>query len=184
MGKAYRGAHDRSVEAMTSDRYFALVDHLDALVADPPWTPVAQEAAHEVLPRRMRKDWKRVRTRVAAADSAPGPEERDVRLHQVRKAAKRARYAAEALTPLYGGEATRFANAAKRVQSLLGDHQDSVVAQRVLRRLGVQAHLAGENGFSFGRLHGLEQAQADRTRAEFAVAWSRASRRKIRRWFG
>jgi len=183
MGQAYREAHERSVEAMSSDRYFALVDQLDALVADPPWTPKAQEPAHEVVPRRMRNDWKRVRTRVAAAEAASSAEERDLRLHEVRKAAKRARYAAEALTPLYGGEAKRFTKAAKGIQSVLGDHQDSVVAQHVLRRLGVQAHLAGENGFSFGRLHGLEQAQADRTRAEFEVAWSKASRRKMRRWF-
>ena len=131
----------------------------------------------------MRNDWKRVRARVAAVEAAPSAEERDVRLHEVRKAAKRARYAAEALTPLYRGEAKQFAKAAKGVQSVLGDHQDSVVTQQVLRRLGVQAHLAGENGFSFGRLHGLEQADADRTRAEFEVAWSRVSRRKIRRWF-
>ncbi len=183
LGQAYRDAHQRSVEAMSSDRYFALVEQLDALVEDPPWTPRAQEPANDVLPRRMRNDWKRVRTRVAAADSAPSAEERDLRLHEVRKAAKRARYAAEALTPLYGGDAKRFAKAAKGIQSVLGDHQDSVVTQHALRRLGVKAHLAGENGFSFGRLHGLEQAEADRTRAEFEVAWSKASRRKMRRWF-
>jgi len=183
LGPAYREAHDRSVEAMRSDRYFALVDQLDALVADPPWTPVAQEPAHQVLPRRMRKDWKRVRARVAAAEEAPGTAERDERLHEVRKAAKRARYAAEALTPLYGGEARRFAKAVKGVQSVLGDHQDSVVTQGVLRRLGVQAHLAGENGFSFGRLHGLDQAVAERTRVEFAHTWKAASRKRMRRWF-
>jgi CHAD domain-containing protein len=183
LGKAYREAHDRSVEAMGSDRYFALVDQLDALVADPPWTALAQEPAHEVLPRRMRNDWKRVRARVAAADAAPSADERDLRLHEVRKAAKRARYAAETLTPLYGGEAKRFAKAAKGIQSILGDHQDSVVTQQVLRRLGVQAHLAGENGFSFGRLHGIEQASADQTRTEFSVAWKQATRKKMRRWF-
>jgi len=183
LGQAYREAHDRSVEAMRSDRYFALVDRLETLVADPPWTARAQEPAHEVLPRRMRNDWKRVRARVAAAEAAPTADERDLRLHEVRKAAKRARYAAETLTPLYGGEARQFAKAAKGIQSVLGDHQDSVVTQQVLRRLGVQAHLAGENGFSFGRLHGIEQADADRTRAEFSVAWKHATRKKLRRWF-
>jgi len=33
--------------------------------------------------------------------------------------------------------------------------------QEVLRDLAVQAHLAGENSFTFGLLHGLEQARAD-----------------------
>jgi CHAD domain-containing protein len=183
MGKAHREAHDRSAEALRSDRYFALVDQLDALVADPPWTPVAQDPAHQALARRMRNDWKRLRARYAAANEATNAAGRDERLHDVRKAAKRARYAAEALAPLYGGEARRFADAAKGIQSVLGDHQDSVVTQAVLRRLGVQAHLAGENGFSFGRLHGLEQARADRARAEFADAWKKASRKRMRRWF-
>ena len=34
--------------------------------------------------------------------------------------------------------------------------------QQLLRELGVQAQLAGENGFTFGRLHGLEDLAADR----------------------
>jgi hypothetical protein len=36
-----------------------------------------------------------------------------------------------------------------------------VVARETLRQVGVAAHLAGENGFSFGLLYGLEQARAD-----------------------
>jgi hypothetical protein len=44
------------------------------------------------------------------------------------------------------------------------------------------AHLSGENAFTFGRLHALEQWRADRAEADFAVAWRRLSRRKVRRW--
>jgi hypothetical protein len=41
----------------------------------------------------------------------------------------------------------------------------------VLRRLGVHAHLAGENGFTYGRLHALEQSIATDSEARFRKAW-------------
>lgn len=180
---AYRDAHERSVEAMRSDRYFSLMDRLDALVEDPPWTAAADQPAADVLPRRMRKEWKRVRGRVRSVEEAPDNTERDHRLHDVRKAAKRARYAAESVRVLYGADAKRFVRAMKSVQSVLGDHQDSVVTQDLLRRLGVQAYLEGDNGFSYGLLHGLEHAHAVKCRAGFARKWRKAERKKLRRWF-
>jgi hypothetical protein len=42
-----------------------------------------------------------------------------------------------------------------------------VVARRLLRDLGVRAHLSGENGFTFGRLHGLEEAGAQRSAVRY-----------------
>jgi CHAD domain-containing protein len=77
----------------------------------------------------------------------------------VRKAAKRARYAAEAAKPALGKRAGRFAKRMKAVQSVLGDHHDAVNARTIAREIGVQAHLAGENAFSFGLLH--ERAHRD-----------------------
>lgn len=57
------------------------------------------------------------RRRVSVADQVPDVTTRNERLHEVRKAAKRARYAAEAMEPVYGRPARQFAKAAKRVQS-------------------------------------------------------------------
>lgn len=73
------------------------------------------------------------------------------------KAAKRARYAAESVDPVFGGPATSLAAELEDLQALLGKRQDSVAGREVLRELGVQAHLAGENGFAFGPLHAVEQ---------------------------
>ena len=85
-------------------------------------------------------------------------------LHETRKAAKRARYAAEAARPALGKKdgrkARRFAKRMKHVQSALGAHQDAVIAQAAARDIGVQAHLAGENAFSFGLLHERAHHQA------------------------
>lgn len=182
LGRRYREAHEKSLEALRSDRYFALVDGLESLVNDPPWTDKALEPVRDVLPRRMRNDWKRLRRRVDAAETA-ADDDRDTRLHEARKAAKRARYAAESLEPAYGDDAKRFARAAKQVQSALGEHQDSVVTLPLLRQLGVQAYLDGDNGFTFGRLHGLEQARAKETLDTFAAAWDDIDRKALRRWF-
>jgi CHAD domain-containing protein len=181
LGRRYREAHEKSLEALRSDRYFAVVDGLEALVNDPPWTDRALEPVRDVLPGRMRKDWKRLRRRVEVAEAAD--DDRDARLHEARKAAKRARYAAESLEPAYGKDAKRFAQAAKKVQSALGEHQDSVVTLPLLRQLGVQAYLDGDNGFTFGRLHGLEQARAQETLRTFAAAWDDIDRKALRRWF-
>ena len=182
LNRRHQKAHNELLRALDGDRYFRLLDALDALVADPPFTGGAAQPARDVLPRRVAKTWQRVRERVAEAKAASNPEQRARRLHEVRKAAKRARYAAESVADLFGRPAKRFAKRMENVQEVLGEHQDSFVLRDQLRQMGVQAHLAGENAFTFGRLHGLEQARADRAEGEFAPAWRAARRKKLRRW--
>ncbi len=75
-------------------------------------------------------------------------------LHETRKAVKDARYAAEAARPAVGKKARRISRRMKKMQGTLGDHHDAVVARDTVRDIGVRAHLAGENAFSFGVLHG------------------------------
>ena len=47
---------------------------------------------------------------------------------------------------------------------MLGELQDTVVTREQCRRLGIAAAAAGENAFTYGLLHGLEQGRADRGR--------------------
>ena len=100
----------------------------------------------------------------------------------MRKAAKRARYAAEAAEPALGKEARRFAKRMKAVQSALGEQHDAVTARAVAREIGIRAHLAVENAFTFG----LQQERADRDagaqRDRAMRAWESAARRKYRGW--
>ncbi len=98
----------------------------------------------------MLKDHRRLATRVEHALALPPGPERDTAMHEARKAAKRARYAGEAARPALGKPAKRFAKRVKALQSLLGDHQDSVVAREALRTLGIQSHAAGETAFTWG----------------------------------
>lgn len=174
---------DEEVDAaLNSDRYFRLLDSLDSVLADPPWTGSAGEPAQAVLPRRVRRSWKRVQRAAQAADAAEPGEQRSTRLHEVRKAAKRARYAGEAVEPAFGKAAKRYAKRMKRLQSLLGDHHDAVVSEEQLREMGLQAHQAGENGFSYGVLHGAERSNAERAEAAYPDLYTRAAKKSVRRW--
>ena len=86
-------------------------------------------------------------------------------LHRARKAAKRARYAAELRTPV-DKSAKATAKYYKRFQRVLGDHQDGVVASATLCRLALAAGTTpGENGFTFGLLYAREQQLAETARS-------------------
>lgn len=178
----HRRAHDHVVETLDSPRYFRLLDALDVLLEAPPWEPVADSPAGELLPARARTEWKRVKARVATVETAASDEERDVALHEVRKAAKRLRYACEALVPAFGSPAADTAAAAEHLQGVLGDYQDSVVSRGLLQELAGREEMSGQDALVLGRLSVLEQAHAERSQAEFEDAWHRLSRGRLRRW--
>lgn len=169
-------------KALASRRYRRLLDGLVSVVTDPALTHVAQSPAGDVLPARVRHDWKRLRGTVRAAEAAGTAGERATGLHEVRKAAKRLRYASEALRPAMGRDAQRMAKAAKRLQTVLGEHNDSVVSRQLLRRLATQPRTTASDALLYGRLHALEQQQGARMEREYADAWGRLSKKRLRRW--
>jgi CHAD domain-containing protein len=169
-------ARTELLTALDSDRYFSVLDDLDRLLAEPPLTAAAARPAAGVLPAAARRAARQADRRMHRAwDAAPG-RSRDEALHRARKSARRARYAAEAMTPAIGRKAARFAKRMKRVQSVLGEHQDSVIAAAVSRDLGIGAHLAGENAFSYGLLYERDVCDAERLRAEARLIWEKAAR--------
>jgi CHAD domain-containing protein len=160
--------------AVDSHRYFRLLDALDALVAAPPFTAVASQDARVVVPVLVTKEWKRLRRAVRHATNTVPGSERDLALHSVRKRAKRLRYAAETALPLSRKRAARVSRFAQKLQTILGNQHDSVIARdRLLRRGAVDAYLHGENTFSYGRLHALEQQKAAEAEARFWRTWRR-----------
>lgn len=170
---------------LASDRYLDLLEALERLVADPPWTDAAQEPAADVLPRRVRKDWKRLRRRVEAAEAVGAPEDagrRDAAVHEARKAAKRLRYAAETLQPAWGKDATRLVKAAKKATTLLGERQDTVMSRPDLEQIATEAHTAGEDTFAYGRVHAREERRAAEVDDEFGAVWAKLSRPRLRKW--
>jgi CHAD domain-containing protein len=168
------------LDALDSERYRALRAELAGLLDRPPLTPAASEPAGTVLPRAVGHACKRTKRRMHRARQAPAGHERDTALHETRKAAKRARYAAEAAAPALGQQdgrnARRLAKRLKQLQSALGAHQDAVIARATARDIGVHAHLAGDNAFSFGLLHERAHHQAIAAEHRGRRAWRRAYR--------
>ena len=160
-------AEARAREAISvvqdGERYRALLAELLRWREQLPLTPAAhagRRVLREAAAAASQRAEKRLRQAVRTGD--------DEALHRARKAAKRARYAHELLLPVGGAGAQRAAKRAvqhhKAVQTVLGDHQDAVVASVLLRRLGAAAGAAGENGFTFGVLWQREQDAADAAR--------------------
>jgi CHAD domain-containing protein len=175
------------VSALDSGRYFALLDRLDELVGRTEPSDLGRRPAVRALPAAVRKTYRRTRRRMKRAlrqPAGPGqPEERrEVALHEARKAAKRARYAGEAVAPVLGRDADRFAKQMKKLQSALGEHQDAVIARGATRELGMGAHLAGENAFTYGLLYDRDDQAASRARKRGVRTWRSAQRRRYRRW--
>ncbi len=160
---------------LDSERWRRILADLDGFGREV--TGTADEARH-----RLRKDWRRLRRRARRAALAVDERSHEAALHEVRKAAKRARYAAETLGPLFGDDAARMEAAAEAVQQSLGDHRDTLLSRRMLRELGVQAHLDGDNGFTFGRLHALEEAAGSAALAAYEEAHAHVEKPRLRRW--
>ncbi len=178
----YRAAHAEVVRALDGPRYLALLQALDGLLADPPLSRHARDQAAKRLPRVVHRAWRRLDEALEEVDAAPTDDARDLLLHEARKAAKRARYATEAVAPALGRPAARAAKAAEALTEALGEHQDGVVTREVLREVADLAHAAGEPTFTYGRLHAREQERAARADAGWPAARDRAARGKVRRW--
>ena len=102
--------------------------------------------------------------------------------HEARIDAKRARYAMEAVVPIFGEKARVIATDFAAVTDILGDHQDAYVAQEAIReRMGLGG-VDADTAFSLGLLHGLEVRDELQLRINFWQVWPsvRATYRKHR----
>jgi CHAD domain-containing protein len=177
--RALRAQADPAVDALLgSSAWRTLLADLDALAER---TPAGKRSTAR---KRLRKDWRRLRRRAARAATATDEHLRENALHGVRKAAKRARYAAETLRPLFGDDAARLEDAAEAVQEALGTHRDTLLTRQTLRDLGVQAYLDGDNGFTYGRLHALEEVAAAAALSDYERVHERLGKAKVAGWLG
>ena len=166
------------VEAcLSSDRYVALLDALVDSTRDPSFesTGLADKPARTVFLELVRGPWRKLRK---AADEL-GPDSVDPEFHAVRILAKQARYATEAVAPVYGRDARRFARAIAEVQTVLGDHQDTAVAEEWLR--GAAKDLPSTR-LAVAELVTIERNDRFELRKTFKSVWKKTSRRKLRTW--
>ena len=93
---------------------------------------------------------------------------------------KNDRAAAEAAIPVFGKAAREFSKAMADVQTVLGDHQDAVVARTWIAKTA--SDCTPDVAFAAGMLADIETRAAEESRAEFPEVWDKASRRKLRTW--
>jgi len=166
---AAAAARETVMATLADDRYRRLLDELARMPADPGLAPRAARPAAKELPKHLRRAYRKTKRRLS-----------DDTLHRARKAAKRYRYSLEAAEPAVGKAAKKARKRAKDLTKVLGEHQDGTVAQPVLRGLGMQAHMAGENGFTYGLLLEQERARCARVEEVYPAYWRRLT--KTRPW--
>jgi CHAD domain-containing protein len=159
---------------MGQPRYIDLLERLVAAAHGPVTTAEADQPASAVLPQLATGPWRRLRSAVRQLPANPT----DPELHRMRILAKRARYAAEAVAPVVGPGAAAFARAAAKLQTVLGEHQDSVTAQAWLR----SARVTGRRSFVAGELIALEHVAAQKARAKWTKAWQALDRKTLHKW--
>ncbi|HXF01497.1 MAG TPA: CHAD domain-containing protein, partial [Arthrobacter sp.] len=164
-------------------RYRRLVTDMEAWLDQPQLAPLALEPARQVVPRLVGRQFKRLREAASSAlAAAEGTEQAEEALHEARKRAKRLRYAAEAAAVLSPVGAADLGAAAHEIQSVLGEHQDAVVARQLLHRVAAKAAYDGEDTFFYGRLDALEQAAAQEAVTQFQTLWNRFPSAKPKSW--
>jgi CHAD domain-containing protein len=177
-----RRARTALLADLASPRYVELLDRLVDAANEPKLIERAQRPAATTLPPLVARSWRKL----ARAGRSLGPDSPDAELHRVRVLAKRARYAAEAVAPALRGDARRgatsFARRAAKVQDVLGELQDSVVAAET-----IEAFAAGRSGdaslaLAAGRMLERESRARSAARAAFPRAWRKLDRPQRRRW--
>ncbi|WP_405925612.1 CHAD domain-containing protein [Streptomyces sp. NBC_00035] len=165
------GSRRRLIAVLDGKRYLDLLTALDTIVADPPLLKAAAGDPSTVIAKAVRKDFKKVSDLIEEALDRPSGADRDFAMHEARKKAKRTRYAAETAAPALGRPAADLVKSMKSLQTLLGDHQDSVMVREAVLGLAAQAHAAGENAFTYGVLYGREEQRAAAAEAALPEAW-------------
>lgn len=139
-------AHARLAERERSQRAASRRDALAAFLADPPFTVLAAEPAVDVLGALLELEARRAVRRADRIDRAGKVGKADTeKLHVIRKAGRRLRYAAEAVSvepvQLFDGRAHALASSGDDIHDLLGDHRDEVLfAEHVRRTASHAAH--------------------------------------------
>lgn len=154
-----------ALAAVRSDRYTQLLDDLVVLAAQPPVPPVGPCAL--VLPGLVWVQWRALVKAMKELDAdAPAGQ-----WHRVRIKAKRARYAAEAVAPIFGSPVQRLATRLALITDALGSGQDAHVAQQLITDLVEQPGTSAAAAFALGHLHAREVTREMLSRADAMERW-------------
>jgi len=169
-------ARDRLRGVLSEQRYLALLDRVDTLAIDPPVREQAHKAARKQQRKVMARAWRKVVKAYEETGKATQEQDRNAALHKTRKAAKRLRYTAEAAEPVLGKPAGKIADRAEKLQDVLGDNQDRIVAAERLEQIKPEPGSASD-GYALGALIVLQRCEAPL--ADLPKIWRKAGDRKL-----
>ncbi|WP_326568412.1 CHAD domain-containing protein [Amycolatopsis rhabdoformis] len=164
-------ARRRLTRALSSARYAALLQSVAQLTRVPDHeidpTPVGSGG----LATDVRKPYRRLAKAVAALPADPPDDD----LHALRIHGKKLRYTAEmarsSAKKKQAAELSSLVKAARKLQTVLGDHQDAVIAAEKVR--GLLPTADGEIGFIAGRIAEHELLKRTEARAAWQSVWTR-----------
>jgi CHAD domain-containing protein len=129
------------------------------------------------LPAVAASQFKKLRKAVKALPKDPNDDD----LHAVRIRVKRARYAAELAQPIVGRPAERFVARTRKLQDILGEYQDAVVAEERLRAL-VDDDRRSPVGLLANRLVKRQGARRQAAQTDFFEQWPKLEQRGHKAW--
>ena len=169
-----RTAREHLLELIGSPAHTELLRRLGAFAAAPPPGPRAERPIAYLASRALRHEVEGLRPLARRAASGELED-----LHTLRKAARRLRYAAEAVDDVVPWAAD-VAEAAERLQDALGDHRDAVLLADELRGWALTAgRERGEHGKASQPVLRLSERLRDDAAAELGDV--RRMVRRIRR---
>ncbi|AKK06562.1 hypothetical protein CMUST_11235 [Corynebacterium mustelae] len=183
MRREYEHAHQRIEKVLDDARYLTMLDLLDEFLARPELAASAigtgadRAASGKILIQHVKDNFRKLRNRHEKAvfaweDSTIPLRDRETYFHDLRKAAKKLRYAAEAIGDATSIDTLDLYKACKDMQAVLGDFQDSVTARDKLLKLAGNAHRHGINTFGFGVLYRLEHELSQHVLADYEQTYA------------
>jgi CHAD domain-containing protein len=154
---------DGLLTAIDTSRYRDMLNRFESVV---PTLRVTDASVS--LARLARKELDRLRAEYDDLGDSPSDDD----LHHVRIRAKHARYSAELAATAEGEPFERLADSLRKVQDVVGEHQDAVVAEQRVRALA-----SDESRLAAGRIVELERARRRRARADLPDAMKTVERR-------
>jgi CHAD domain-containing protein len=162
-------AKRRLTRALSSARYSTLLQEVSLLTREREAAAAAAEQPHDLI-AGLAKPHRKLAKAVRALPADPPDDD----LHALRIHGKKLRYAAElAQTSAKKKQAARIKNllkATKDFQTVLGDHQDAVIAAERMRTVLESAD--GPVGFVAGRIAERELARRTEARAAWRDSWA------------
>lgn len=168
-----RRDRSRLLRGLRDRRTAALLDDLVAAAAEPPARKRAKKPATDVLPKLVRKRWRRLDRAVDRLAADPTPEELD----GVRVLAAAVADGAEAVAPAVGKPARRFVKHATRIEWALDD--GAVPHERLL---AIVDRLDAPAGFAAGQL--AQQLRTDALPDDGRWRAAHAAMRERADWLG